>query len=63
MTGESAILVRRMYEAVWNEGKLEVIDEICAPDYIGVGRMATNMARSPSKAESSTVAAHFQTSM
>ena len=37
MTEECAILVRRMYEEVWNEGKLEVIDEICAPDYIGIG--------------------------
>ena len=30
-------LVRRMYEEAWNENKLEVIDEICAADYIGVG--------------------------
>ena len=30
-------LVRRMYEEAWNQGKLEVIDELCALDYIGVG--------------------------
>lgn len=30
-------LVRRMYEEAWNENKLEVIDEICAADYVGVG--------------------------
>ncbi len=30
-------LVRRMYEEAWNQGKLEVIDELCAPDYVGVG--------------------------
>lgn len=37
MSEESISLVRRMYEEAWNEGKLEVINEICAPDYIGVG--------------------------
>ena len=37
MIGESKNLVRRMYEEVWNEGRLEVIDEICAPGYVGVG--------------------------
>ena len=37
MTEESKNLVRRMYEEVWNEGRLEVIDEICAPGYVGVG--------------------------
>ena len=37
MNEETENLVRRMYEEAWNEGKLEVIDELCAPDYIGVG--------------------------
>ena len=37
MIEESKNLVRRMYEEVWNEGRLEVIDEICAPGYVGVG--------------------------
>ncbi|SVB01299.1 uncharacterized protein METZ01_LOCUS154153, partial [marine metagenome] len=26
-----------MYEEAWNAGRLEVIDEICALDYVGVG--------------------------
>lgn len=26
-----------MYEGAGNEGRLDVIDEICAPDYVGVG--------------------------
>ena len=26
-----------MYDEAWNEGKLDVVDEICAPDYVGVG--------------------------
>ena len=37
MTEESTKLVRRMYDEAWNEGKLDVVDEICAPDYVGVG--------------------------
>ena len=37
MSEENINLVKRMYEEAWNQGKLEVIDEICAPDYIGVG--------------------------
>ena len=30
-------LVQRMYGEAWNLGKLEVIDDICAADYIGIG--------------------------
>ena len=26
-----------MYDEAWNEGKLDVVDEICAPDYVGEG--------------------------
>jgi len=37
VTEEWENLVRRMYEEAWNQGKLEVIDELCAPDYIGIG--------------------------
>ena len=37
MTEDSKSLVSRMYEEVWNKGRLDVIDEICAPDYVGVG--------------------------
>ena len=37
MTEESIKLVRRMYDEAWNEGKLDVVDEICAPDYVGEG--------------------------
>lgn len=37
MAGEHENLVRRMYEEAWNEGRLDVIDEVCAPDYVGVG--------------------------
>ena len=37
MAGEQENLVRRMYEEAWNEGRFDVIDEVCAPDYVGVG--------------------------
>ena len=40
MIEESTKLVRRMYDEAWNEGKLDVVDEICAPDYVGVGPYA-----------------------
>ena len=36
MAGEQENFVRRMYEEAWNEGRLDVIDEVCAPDYVGV---------------------------
>ena len=37
MSDEGKALVRRMYDEVWNEGHLEIVDDICASDYVGVG--------------------------
>jgi steroid delta-isomerase-like uncharacterized protein len=32
---DNAAIVRRGFEEVWNQGKLNVVDEINAPDFIG----------------------------
>ena len=37
MIEESTKLVRRMYDEAWNEGKLAVVDALCAPAYVGEG--------------------------
>ena len=39
-----------MYEEVWNDGKLKVIDEICSPGYIGIGHYGEE--RGPDSVES-----------
>ena len=31
-------VVRRMIEEAWNNGNLDMLDEICAPDYVLVGQ-------------------------
>lgn len=36
-------LVRRMYGEAWNEGRLDVVDEICSPDYRGFGPYGNEM--------------------
>ena len=37
MSNQGKALVRRMYEEVWNSGNLDVVEEICASDYRGIG--------------------------
>lgn len=34
MSAENKTVMKRIYEEIWNEGKLEVIDELFSPDYV-----------------------------
>jgi len=38
MVAESAILIRRWFEEVWNQGREQTIDAMCAKDAIGYGQ-------------------------
>jgi steroid delta-isomerase-like uncharacterized protein len=38
MAQENSILIRRWFEEVWNNGRMEAIDEIASPDVIGHGQ-------------------------
>jgi len=35
---ENANLIRRWFEEVWNQGREETVDAMCAPDVIGFGQ-------------------------
>jgi steroid delta-isomerase-like uncharacterized protein len=34
MSEQNKAIMRRIYDEIWNEGKLEAIDEIFSPDYV-----------------------------
>ena len=38
MAQENSALVRRWFEEVWNQGRMEAIDEMASPDAIGHGQ-------------------------
>jgi steroid delta-isomerase-like uncharacterized protein len=38
MAQENSILIRRWFEEVWNNGRMEAIDEMASPDVIGHGQ-------------------------
>ncbi len=38
MAQENSALIRRWFEEVWNNGRMEVIDEMASPDVIGHGQ-------------------------
>ena len=38
MTQDNSALIRRWFEEVWNQGRMEAIDEMASPDVIGHGQ-------------------------
>jgi steroid delta-isomerase-like uncharacterized protein len=38
MAQENSILIRRWFEEVWNNGRMDAIDEMASPDVIGHGQ-------------------------
>ncbi len=38
MAQENSTLIRRWFEEVWNQGRLEAIDEMASPDIVGHGQ-------------------------
>ena len=38
MAQENSALIRRWFEEVWNNGRMEAIDEMASPDVIGHGQ-------------------------
>ncbi len=35
MSEKNEALVRRSVDEIWNQGSLDAVDEICAPDFVG----------------------------
>ena len=50
MSNQGKELVRRLYEEVWNSGNLDVVDEICASDYRGIGPYGNELGPGGSEA-------------
>lgn len=42
MAQENSALIRRWFEEVWNEGRMEAIDEMASPDVVGHGQAQHN---------------------
>ena len=38
MAQENGALIRRWFEEVWNNGRMETIDEMASPDVVGHGQ-------------------------
>ena len=38
MAQENSALIRRWFEEVWNNGRMETIDEMASPDVVGHGQ-------------------------
>lgn len=44
MAGENIALLRRWFDEVWNQGKLETIHELMAVDAVGIGQAGPEVA-------------------
>ena len=44
MAGENIALLRRWFDEVWNQGKLETIHELMAADAVGIGQAGPEVA-------------------
>ncbi len=53
---ENKAIVRRWMEEVWNEGKLEALDELIGPDYVLHGAADPDLPRGPEGAKQLTAA-------
>ena len=48
-------LVRRAVEEIWNTARLDVADELFAPDYVNHGGLITDLVRGPEAIKASVV--------
>ena len=46
-SGDNAAVVRRVVEAIWNRGELEVADELFAPDFVNHHGLIPDLVRGP----------------
>jgi hypothetical protein len=64
MAQENGALIRRWFEEVWNNGRMETIDEMASPDVVGHGQAQhdTVIGREGSGFSSPNSAVHFRIS-
>lgn len=51
MSAENKAIIRRLMDEVWNQRKLNVLDEICAPNFIIYDPSVPDLSRGPAGAK------------